>query len=204
MELQERARMLEEIKKVKSCNGQCKRELPETEEFFYFRKDRGKFRNECIHCVLVKRKEHNKRFPLKRILKNIITRCCNPTSENYEWYGGRGIECKIVAEELEILWNRDKAWLLHRPSIDRKDNDEHYTFDNCQFIELVDNIGERNTRMSSKPVLQYDLNGKFIKEWKSVVGATKSVMGKSKSNIANCARGILKSAYGYKWIYKHE
>ncbi len=45
----------------------------------------------------------------------------------------------ISVKQLESLWIRDKGWLLKKPSIDRKRNKGHYTFRNCQWIELRKN-----------------------------------------------------------------
>lgn len=50
-----------------------------------------------------------------------------------------GIKNKITTQELKQLWFRDKAWLLKRPSIDRKDSQKSYTFANCRFIEFLEN-----------------------------------------------------------------
>jgi hypothetical protein len=57
-------------------------------------------------------------------------------------------------------------------------------------------------QLSTKPkkiVLQYDLDGNLIKEWSSL-----SEIDLNISNIANCCRGIVKSAGGYIWRYKDE
>jgi hypothetical protein len=43
-------------------------------------------------------------------------------------------------DEAERLYIRDKAHLLDKPSLDRKDPDGPYSFTNCRFIELNDNI----------------------------------------------------------------
>ena len=43
--------------KTKICTGNCQRELLETEEFFYFRKDNNKFRSECIECHLIQKSQ---------------------------------------------------------------------------------------------------------------------------------------------------
>ena len=48
---------------MKKCKGECGKELPETKEFFAFRKDRNKFRNHCRNCK-------NKQAKIYRI-KNI-------------------------------------------------------------------------------------------------------------------------------------
>ena len=53
----------------------------------------------------------------------------------------------------------------------------------------------------SRPVLQYDLEGNFIKEFPS----TQEVQRELKiyqTSISACCRGKLKTAYGFKWKYK--
>lgn len=52
------------------------------------------------------------------------------------------------------------------------------------------------------PILQYDLNGNFIKEWDGVIDATKAV-GKHSTNIVRCCQGKFKQAYGFIWKYKY-
>lgn len=55
----------------------------------------------------------------------------------------------------------------------------------------------------SKPVIQYSLEGEFINEYQSASEASR-FLGKSGSNIANCANnkpGHL-TAYGFKWKWK--
>lgn len=38
-----------------------------------------------------------------------------------------------------MLWFRDKAYKMVKPSIDRKDANKNYTIDNCRYIELKEN-----------------------------------------------------------------
>ena len=52
-----------------------------------------------------------------------------------------------------------------------------------------------------KPVVQYDLQGNFIKEWESLQHAALS-LGKRNSNICECCKGKIKTAYGYIWKHK--
>ena len=144
--------------------------------------------------------ESHKKYPWKRVLKNIQSRCNNPKNDHYKYYGLRGIECKITEKELKFLWYRDKAWLLKKPSIDRKDNDGKYELSNCQFIELV--INSQKDKITV-PVLQYDLNGNFIKEWKSVTEA-KKILGIDNSAIHKCCKGNKNYSHsgGFIWKYK--
>ena len=48
-------------------------------------------------------------------------------------------------EDVEKLWFRDKAYNLKQPSMDRRDSDKHYTFNNCRFIEIA-----KNTRRKAR------------------------------------------------------
>lgn len=54
---------------------------------------------------------------------------------------------------------------------------------------------------SSKPILQYDLEGNFIREWNNMTEAAKYI-SKSTSAISECCKNKRKTAYGYKWEYK--
>lgn len=61
--------------------------------------------------------------------------------------------------------------------------------------EVRDKI--RNSRF--KPILQYDLEGNFVKEWESCASAKKAGF----KNIFECLRGKSKQANGYIWKYKN-
>ena len=54
---------------------------------------------------------------------------------------------------------------------------------------------------NSKRVLQYDLNGEFIKEWPSLKEIYR-VLGLAYQNISKCCLGEAKTAYGSVWKYK--
>lgn len=55
----------------------------------------------------------------------------------------------------------------------------------------------------SKPVLQYDLNGNFIKEWPTAIEAAETLHLKSKYITSTC-RGHQKTYSNMKWRYKDE
>ncbi len=70
------------------------------------------------------------------------------------------------------------------------------------------NFGTRNKRMVekltngklSKPVLQLTKTGELVREWPSMIEASRN--GFNQGNIANCCRGKLKSHKGFIWQYK--
>ena len=41
--------------------------------------------------------------------------------------------------DFKTLWFRDKAYSMECPSIDRIDNNGHYSIDNCRYIEMAEN-----------------------------------------------------------------
>jgi hypothetical protein len=53
----------------------------------------------------------------------------------------------------------------------------------------------------SKPVLQYDLEGNFIKEWPSIMEARRL---NPKGDIDSCVQGKQKQAGCFQWLYKEE
>lgn len=162
---------------------------------------RKSFREENKEKISEQKKIYHRKYPWKRILCSIKQRCNNLKCKSYKDYGERGIKCLITEIEIKQLWFRDKAYLMKKPSIDRINNNGNYCLENCRFIEFSENSTERNIRISSKVVYQYDLNGNFIKDWKSVTSASKQLKI-SKEAISICARKITKSSGGFVWIYK--
>ena len=82
-------------------------------------------------------------------------------------YYKKGIKFLLTKEELMFIWFRDKGYLLNNPTIDRKDSKGNYELSNCQFIEMLDNVGKesRLRRYCSKghelnDINTYHINGR--------------------------------------------
>jgi len=86
---------------------------------------------------------------------------------------------------------------MKKPSVDRKDNNGHYEYDNCEFIEHEENISKAHKRK----ILQYDLNKNFIKEW-DCLKTIEQELQFLHQNVGKCCRSIYKQAYGFIWRYK--
>ena len=133
-------------------------------------------------------------IPWNRTFHTIKQRCkINPK------YVSRGIKCLITCEEIKELWFRDKGWLLERPSIDRINNDGNYTFDNCRFIELSENIKRsiKERPWRCRPVAKCDDNGKIVETFSSFKETSKQT-GICYGTIENAIRMGCKS-HGYYW-----
>jgi hypothetical protein len=90
---------------------------------------------------------------------------------------------------------------MKKPSIDGEDNNGNYTFENCRYVEQGINSIERNKRKAIKSIIQYDLEGNFIKEWNSIKEAS-NFYGFHVSTISKNLRLDNKTACGYIWRYK--
>jgi hypothetical protein len=123
-------------------------------------------------------------------------RCCNKNNARFKDYGLRGIKFLMTPEDFKSIWFRDKAYLMKRPSIDRIDNNGNYILSNCQFIELNKN----SAKDKFKSIIQFDLDGNFIKEWKSL-GEVSKYLSMPISTLSKCV--IYKKIINdFIWKYK--
>jgi len=90
-----------------------------------------------------RKKEYMKRLneekPWVRHYRNTRSRCTNPNFSKWKHYGGRGIRMFLTVLEVELLYKRDGAEHMERPSIDRINSNSDYHFGNCRFIEMDEN-----------------------------------------------------------------
>lgn len=123
-----------------------------------------------------------------------VSLCKNGKHKNFQVH-------RLVAEA--FIPNPD-----HLPCINHKDEDKtNNHVDNLEWcsVEYNSNYGTAIERRSEKrkvPILQYDNQGNFIREWNSASDAYRE-LGIYQQDISRCCKGIRKSACGYIWIYKY-
>lgn len=63
----------------------------------------------------------------------------------------------------------------------------------------------RNSKSTKKRknIIQYTLEGEFIQEWESAIGAARHLNKKTGAAILEVCKGKRKTIYGYKWKYKN-
>ena len=93
------------------------------------------------------------------------------------------------------------------PCINHKDECKtHNWLSNLEFCDYKYNTNygtaiEKQTTKRSKIVLQYDLNGNLIKEWKSASECGRN--GFNQGNVSACCRGEKPQYKNYIWKYKN-
>lgn len=92
--------------------------------------------------------------------------------------------------------------------VNHKDENKHNNCaDNLEWCSIVYNnmYGTKRERTNSKiekPVVQCDLEGNPMREYKSASAAEREIGGKFTGAISHCLSGKTKTAFGYKWIFK--
>ena len=99
--------------------------------------------------------------PWIRTYYYIRQRCNNPKRRGY---GAKGIKCLITKEELEELWVTCEADRMDRPTIDRINNNKHYTFENCRYVELKLNAGRDKHKTHCPKGHPYNGNNLYVND----------------------------------------
>lgn len=71
----------------------------------------------------------------------------------------------------------------------------------CKGLQMSKENRDKLTELLKIPIIQYDLNMNFIKEWDSAKSASDTLLLHATS-IARCCKGKLNKTGNYKWKYK--
>lgn len=116
-----------------------------------------------------------------------------------------GDGCTLISTDAILeAWNEgltitDTAKILgvHRTTVSNRLSANGITEE-----EIKKRFGESVRRRCSRPVLQYDLDGNFIKRWPSATSCKEK--GYEQGEISACCHQKIKIAYGYLWKYEDD
>jgi group I intron endonuclease len=136
------------------------------------------------NCLGLKRSKENK-LKISEIKKGQIP-----------W--NKGIPC---SEETKIKIS--KSNIGKHKQLKSKEHKEKIRLSNIGKHSSLKDIERLNkiNYLKRKPILQFDLQGNFIKEWDCISDVQKQ-LGFDKSFIINVAKGKYKQAYNFIWKYK--
>lgn len=111
---------------------------------------------------------------LYHIWKGLFTRCYNPNSPAYAWYGGRGIGvCDAWSKDYMPFYEWSMASGYNDTlTIDRINNDEGYCPENCRWVDMKEQ--SRNKR--SNVNIAYRGETKTLTEWAEELGISPSTL----------------------------
>ena len=106
-----------------------------------------------------------------------------------------------IPEELKKWYGTQYLQVNHKD--ENKTNNCVENLDRCsaQYNSMWGTKRERHKEKIKKSVMQYDMDGIFIKKWDSIKDATYSIVGHKSGRIVDCLKGRCASAYGYMWKY---
>ena len=113
----------------------------------------------CKSCAT--RKHGMSETKLYKVWQGMKTRCTNPKAINYDRYGGRGIRYDPKWEKFEEFY-KDMGDGYHPGlTIERKDNDDNYTKDNCVWVTPA----MQNLNIPQNVYLTYNGKRQTVTEW---------------------------------------
>lgn len=107
-----------------------------------------------------------------RIWKNMKTRCYNPNTYGWKWYGAKGVGvCEEWRNSYDVFL-ADMGEIPEGMSLDRIDNDKDYSKDNCRVIQACEQ------QKNSSRVNWITFNGKTqsIADWAKDIGVAHSTL----------------------------
>lgn len=117
------------------------------------------------------------KHPLNAVWRGMKERCTNKNSDNYRWYGEKGIG---ICDEWKTFvpfytWAIEHGW-NENMSIDRIDNKRGYSPDNCRIVPLHDQFLNRSTNV----YITVDGVTKLQCEWERFLNRPKGAIAKWK------------------------
>jgi hypothetical protein len=91
------------------------------------------------------------KHPLYVVWKHMVRRCTNDRDKHYKDYGGRGIAvCAewVGSPDVFVEWGISNGWKKGL-QIDRENNDDGYSPDNCRFVKPLKNVNNQRLLKTS-------------------------------------------------------
>lgn len=105
--------------------------------------------------------------------RSMISRCTNPNSANYKYYGGVGVT--ICEDWLNAdafgEWASNSGW-FKGATLDRIDNSKGYCPENCRWATKKDQAHNRRTTR----LITYNGETHSVTEWAKILGVNRTLL----------------------------
>lgn len=158
----------------------------------------------------IKSTKHNKEKILKTCLNkygySVVTLCNNNIKKQYFVHRLVAEAFLEIPEELRHLEGTRYLQVNHKDECKTNNNVHNLEWCDAKYNNNYGTTIERSVKnringVLSKPVLQYTLDGQFVREWESTKECSRN--GFNQGNVASCCRGERKTHKGFIWIYKN-
>jgi len=195
--------------KTKICSKCFKKKL--TSEFYKQMDCNMQVQSECRKCNIdrIKLYSKTKKGLITRIYSN-QKKSAKQRSQNAPSY--TKLELKVWLYSQELFHELYNNWVISGykneliPSCDRINDYKSYTLYNIQLMTWQENrnkshinLDRKRKNKQCKPVIQFDVDGNFIKKYYSISEAVRKT---GINKIGTCCRNKRKTAGNYVWKYK--
>lgn len=200
------------VMETKRCS-KCE-EVRLLNEFRFLARSKDGYDYICKICKKKKSKE-NRKTKSYIVINTYYSLCAKSLRRNHKSPQFSVSELREWMLSQEIFHELYDKWVIsgydkwERPSIDRVNDYIGYSFSNMQILTWSENHKKAISDMkngvntkSSKAIIQYDLDGNFIKEHYSVRSAGREMIILS-TNICQALKGNIKHSGGFIWKYKN-
>lgn len=125
----------------------------------------------CLHREITTKHGMSKSRPYK-IWQGMKTRCTNQKQPNYERYGNRMIDYDQKWETFKGFWDDMKESYQDGLTIERMDNSEGYSKDNCKWVTPH----EQNMNMRSNVYINYNGIDYMVDDIVKMTGFSRSLI----------------------------
>ena len=98
--------------------------------------------------------------------------------------------------------NKENNYAVNLEWVTASENIIHAFKTGLRSFDKLKQQGILGNKVSMKPVLRYNLDGSFVKEWESTIQIQRTLKFPN-SNICECLKGRYKQSHGYIWKYKN-
>ena len=159
--------------------------------------------------ILENRYEHNRRYirltPVKEKVKKYCLQCGKEITGKGEKYCSN--ECVHIAL-CKIYPSKEELLEMSKQFKSMEEMGRHYNISGNGLkkwfnkYNIYDEI-KSNFKQKTYPIIQFDLDGNFIKEWKDG-NEIERILGYNKNKIQHVCNGKQKTSYNFTWKYKKD